>query len=169
MVRRFLAGAVVGVVATVGMDQVLARLPAGTSPHPIAGFCTVRPPAAAIRMDWWSAFLGRYHPAVDRRARQHERNRQWLGPQCEGLRRPRPAGNDGFPPAPSAPTPWVPNPSQTVYPIRPVSNPAAHVIVVWFRDYLRLADNPTLADVLAAADWVVPVYVADPGLRGETR
>jgi deoxyribodipyrimidine photo-lyase len=43
------------------------------------------------------------------------------------------------------------------------------VIVVWFRDDLRVEDNPTLADAVAAADEVVPVYVADPRRRGETR
>ncbi|MFB6156342.1 MAG: DASH family cryptochrome [Haloferacaceae archaeon] len=41
--------------------------------------------------------------------------------------------------------------------------------VVWFRDDLRVDDNPTLADAVAAADEVVPVYVADPRRRGETR
>jgi deoxyribodipyrimidine photo-lyase len=41
--------------------------------------------------------------------------------------------------------------------------------VVWFRDDLRVDDNPTLADAVAAADEVVPVYVADLRRRGETR
>ncbi|MFC6875058.1 DASH family cryptochrome [Halobellus marinus] len=41
--------------------------------------------------------------------------------------------------------------------------------VVWFRDDLRLDDNPTLTDAVAAADEVLPVYVADPRRRGETR
>ncbi len=34
--------------------------------------------------------------------------------------------------------------------------------VVWFRDDLRVTDNPTLADAAARADRVVPVYVFDP-------
>jgi deoxyribodipyrimidine photo-lyase len=41
--------------------------------------------------------------------------------------------------------------------------------VVWFRDDLRLDDNPTLTDAIAAADEVLPVYVADPRRQGETR
>jgi len=41
--------------------------------------------------------------------------------------------------------------------------------VVWFRDDLRLADNPTLADAVARADEVVPVYVFDPRRRGESQ
>ena len=41
--------------------------------------------------------------------------------------------------------------------------------VVWFRDDLRVDDNPTLADAVTAADRVVPVYVADPRRRGETQ
>jgi deoxyribodipyrimidine photo-lyase len=41
--------------------------------------------------------------------------------------------------------------------------------VVWFRDDLRVTDNPTLADTVAAASTVVPVYVFDPRRRGETR
>ena len=41
--------------------------------------------------------------------------------------------------------------------------------VVWFRDDLRVDDNPTLVDAVAAADRVVPVYVADPRRRGETQ
>jgi deoxyribodipyrimidine photo-lyase len=41
--------------------------------------------------------------------------------------------------------------------------------VVWYRDDLRVTDNPTLADAVAAADLVVPVYVFDPRNRGETR
>jgi len=41
--------------------------------------------------------------------------------------------------------------------------------VVWFRDDLRAADNPTLADAVASAEAVVPVYVFDPRDRGETR
>jgi deoxyribodipyrimidine photo-lyase len=40
--------------------------------------------------------------------------------------------------------------------------------VVWFRNDLRVTDNPTLADAVAAADRVVPVYVFDPRDRGET-
>jgi len=41
--------------------------------------------------------------------------------------------------------------------------------VVWFRDDLRVDDNPTLADAVAAAGEVVPLYVFDPRTRGETR
>lgn len=41
--------------------------------------------------------------------------------------------------------------------------------VVWFRDDLRVDDNPTLAAAVAAADTVVPVYVADPRRRGKTQ
>ena len=41
--------------------------------------------------------------------------------------------------------------------------------VVWFRDDLRVEDNPTLTDAVDAADAVVPIYVADPRRRGETR
>ena len=41
--------------------------------------------------------------------------------------------------------------------------------IVWFRDDLRVRDNPTLADAVAAAATVVPVYVFDPRRRGETR
>ncbi|MFB6281994.1 MAG: DASH family cryptochrome [Haloferacaceae archaeon] len=41
--------------------------------------------------------------------------------------------------------------------------------LVWFRDDLRVDDNPTLADAAAAADEVVPAYVADPRRQGETR
>ena len=40
--------------------------------------------------------------------------------------------------------------------------------VVWFRDDLRVRDNPTLADAVAAADRVVPVYTFDPERRGES-
>ncbi|SFC70201.1 deoxyribodipyrimidine photo-lyase (single-stranded DNA-specific) [Halobiforma haloterrestris] len=40
--------------------------------------------------------------------------------------------------------------------------------VVWFRDDLRITDNPTLADAVTAADEVVPLYVVDPRKRGET-
>ena len=40
--------------------------------------------------------------------------------------------------------------------------------VVWFRDNLRVRDNPTLADAVAAADRVVPVYTFDPERRGES-
>ncbi|WP_254838323.1 DASH family cryptochrome [Natronomonas marina] len=39
--------------------------------------------------------------------------------------------------------------------------------VVWFRDDLRVTDNPTLADAVAAADRVVPVYTFDPRRRGD--
>jgi len=41
--------------------------------------------------------------------------------------------------------------------------------VVWFRDDLRVDDNPTLVDAVAAADRVVPVYVADPRRQGPTQ
>ena len=41
--------------------------------------------------------------------------------------------------------------------------------VVWFRDDLRVDDNPTLVDAIAAADRVVPVYVADPRRQGPTQ
>ncbi|CAI49819.1 deoxyribodipyrimidine photolyase [Natronomonas pharaonis DSM 2160] len=34
--------------------------------------------------------------------------------------------------------------------------------VVWFRDDLRVTDNPTLADAVAAAETVIPVYTFDP-------
>ncbi|EMA47166.1 DASH family cryptochrome [Halobiforma nitratireducens] len=41
--------------------------------------------------------------------------------------------------------------------------------VVWFRDDLRLTDNPTLSRALEAAERIVPVYVFDPRRRGETQ
>ncbi len=41
--------------------------------------------------------------------------------------------------------------------------------VVWFRDDLRVTDNPTLRDAVGDADEVVPVSVVDPRNRGETR
>ncbi len=41
--------------------------------------------------------------------------------------------------------------------------------IVWFRDDLRVDDNPTLVDAVAAADEVVPIYVADPRRQGETQ
>jgi len=41
--------------------------------------------------------------------------------------------------------------------------------VVWYRDDLRVEDNPTLADAVSEAERVVPVYVFDPRRRGETR
>ncbi len=41
--------------------------------------------------------------------------------------------------------------------------------VVWFRDDLRLTDNPTLTAAIEAADEVVPVVVVDPRRRGDTR
>ena len=43
-----------------------------------------------------------------------------------------------------------------------------YTAVVWFRDDLRVRDNPTLADAVAAADRVVPVYTFDPERRGES-
>jgi len=39
--------------------------------------------------------------------------------------------------------------------------------VVWFRDDLRVSDNPTLADAVATADQVLPLYVLDPSRWGE--
>jgi len=41
--------------------------------------------------------------------------------------------------------------------------------VVWFRDDLRVDDNPTLADAVSTANHVVPLYVFDPRRRGETQ
>jgi len=41
--------------------------------------------------------------------------------------------------------------------------------VVWFRDDLRVTDNPTLSDAVSTADQVVPVYTFDPQWRGQTR
>ncbi len=41
--------------------------------------------------------------------------------------------------------------------------------VVWFRDDLRLTDNPTLVDAVTAADEVVPISVVDPRDHGGTR
>ena len=41
--------------------------------------------------------------------------------------------------------------------------------LVWFRDDLRVTDNPTLSDAVASADSVLPVYVCDPRDWGETR
>ena len=41
--------------------------------------------------------------------------------------------------------------------------------VLWFRDDLRVTDNPALADAVEAAAEVAPVYVFDPRRRGETR
>jgi len=41
--------------------------------------------------------------------------------------------------------------------------------IVWFRDDLRVDDNPTIADAVVDAGAVVPVYVTDPRRRGETR
>jgi deoxyribodipyrimidine photo-lyase len=41
--------------------------------------------------------------------------------------------------------------------------------VVWFRDDLRVDDNPTLAEAVIAADEVVPVYVVDPQQHRESR
>ncbi len=41
--------------------------------------------------------------------------------------------------------------------------------VVWFRDDLRLTDNPTLAEAVATAETVVPIYVTDPRRQGDTR
>jgi deoxyribodipyrimidine photo-lyase len=41
--------------------------------------------------------------------------------------------------------------------------------VIWFRDDLRVDDNPTLADAVEATDRVVPLYVFDPRARGETQ
>jgi deoxyribodipyrimidine photo-lyase len=41
--------------------------------------------------------------------------------------------------------------------------------VVWFRDDLRLDDNPTVADAAAQATEIVPVYVFDPRRRGQSQ
>jgi deoxyribodipyrimidine photo-lyase len=41
--------------------------------------------------------------------------------------------------------------------------------VVWFRDDLRVRDNPTLADAAETATTLLPVYVFDPRDRGETQ
>jgi deoxyribodipyrimidine photo-lyase len=41
--------------------------------------------------------------------------------------------------------------------------------IVWFRDDLRLNDNPTLIDAVADADRVLPAYVVDPRREGTTR
>jgi deoxyribodipyrimidine photo-lyase len=41
------------------------------------------------------------------------------------------------------------------------------VAIVWFRRDLRLTDNPALAEALAAADRVIPVYVHAPGEEGD--
>ncbi|AXR77851.1 DASH family cryptochrome [Natrarchaeobaculum sulfurireducens] len=41
--------------------------------------------------------------------------------------------------------------------------------VLWFRDDLRLTDNPTLTAALEAVDEVVPVYVVDPQRRRTSR
>ncbi|MEF8936786.1 MAG: deoxyribodipyrimidine photo-lyase, partial [Halovenus sp.] len=41
--------------------------------------------------------------------------------------------------------------------------------VVWFRDDLRLDDNPTLVDAVAQASDIVPVYVFDPRRRGQSQ
>ena len=43
-----------------------------------------------------------------------------------------------------------------------------HTAVVWFRDDLRLDDNPTVADAAAQATELVPVYVVDPRRRGQS-
>jgi len=40
--------------------------------------------------------------------------------------------------------------------------------VVWFRDDLRVTDNPVLADAVDRASEVLPVYVVDPRRRGES-
>jgi len=41
--------------------------------------------------------------------------------------------------------------------------------VVWFRDDLRVDDNPTLADAVAGSEAVLPLYVSDPRQRRESR
>jgi len=43
------------------------------------------------------------------------------------------------------------------------------VAIAWFRRDLRLTDNPALAEALAAADTVVPVYVHAPEEEGAWR
>ncbi len=40
--------------------------------------------------------------------------------------------------------------------------------VVWFRDDLRVSDNPVLADAVDRADTVVPLYVFDPRRRAQS-
>ena len=40
--------------------------------------------------------------------------------------------------------------------------------LVWFRDDLRITDNPTLLDAVEAADRLLPVYVFDPESYGES-
>jgi deoxyribodipyrimidine photo-lyase len=37
--------------------------------------------------------------------------------------------------------------------------------LMWFRRDLRRADNPALAEAVAAADQAIPVFVFDPALR----
>lgn len=41
--------------------------------------------------------------------------------------------------------------------------------VVWFREDLRVTDNPTLANAVATAETVVPVYVLAPSATEQTR
>lgn len=41
--------------------------------------------------------------------------------------------------------------------------------VVWFRDDLRVTDNPTLADAVNQATKVLPIYVYDPRRYGQTQ
>ena len=40
--------------------------------------------------------------------------------------------------------------------------------VVWFRDDLRITDNPVLADAVDRADTVLPLYVVDPRRRDDS-
>lgn len=41
--------------------------------------------------------------------------------------------------------------------------------VIWFREDLRVTDNPTLANAVETAETVVPVYVLDPALTEQTQ
>ena len=41
---------------------------------------------------------------------------------------------------------------------------SAQTAVLWFRRDLRLHDHPALADALAQADRVAPLFVLDPAL-----
>ena len=43
----------------------------------------------------------------------------------------------------------------------------AHTTLVWFRDDLRLHDNPALAHAVASSDRVIPVYLHSPAEAGD--
>lgn len=49
---------------------------------------------------------------------------------------------------------------------RPVRYPASMTTVVWFRQDLRLEDNPALSAALAAGEPIVPLYVYSPEEEG---